>query len=86
MKKLFAAILVFSVFSLRSQAPVQEDKVLIIKMKTSQWEVVIKALRELPYKESGGPIDEILVQAHQQLNPPAPAKTIQKTDSTKKKP
>lgn len=86
MKKLFASVIVFSVFALRSQAPVQEDKVITIKMKVSQWEVVVKALRELPYKESGVPIDEIMYQANQQLNPPAPAKAAPKADSTKKKP
>lgn len=85
MKKLFAAILVFSVFTLRSQAPVQEDKEISIKMKVSQWEVVINALRELPYKHSGVVIDQILYQANQQLKTPPPVKAQPKADSTKKK-
>jgi hypothetical protein len=82
MKKLIASILVFSVFALHSQAPTQDEKEITIKMKVSQWNVVLKALRELPYKESGDPIAEIMYQANQQLNPPAKAP---KPDSTVKK-
>jgi hypothetical protein len=85
MKKLFASILVFSVFALRSQAPVQEDKEIIIKMKASKWNIVLKALEELPYKDASNPINEILSQASQQLNPPPPVKAQSKVDSTKKK-
>jgi hypothetical protein len=83
MKKLIASLIVFSAFALHSQAPVQEDKVLTIKMKASQWNIVLKALEELPYKDAGAPINEIVTQANRQLNPPAPAP---KADSTKKKP
>ena len=86
MKKFLSLILVLSVFTLRSQAPAQDDKEISVKMKISQWNVVIKALRELPYKEAGEPIQEILSQASQQLNPPAKAESKPKPDSTKKKP
>lgn len=85
MKKLFASLLVLSVFTISAQAPIQEDKEITIKMKLSSWNVVLKGLRELPYKESGDPIGEIMYQANLQLNPPPPVKTQPKADSTKKK-
>ena len=86
MKKFITSLVVFGIFALQSQAPVQEDKDITIKMKLSQWEVVLKGLQELPYKESGVPIGIITYQAQQQLNPPPPAKTQPKSDTTNKKP
>lgn len=86
MKKLIASLVVFGTFALQSQAPVQEDKDITIRMKLSQWNVVLKALRELPYKEADEPIGQIMYQAQQQLNPPPPAKTQTKGDTTNKKP
>jgi hypothetical protein len=84
MKKFIASLLVLSIFTISAQAPTQEDKEISIKMKLSQWNVVLKALRELPYKESGDPIGEIMYQADQQLKP-VPVKTQSKPDTTKKK-
>lgn len=86
MKKFITSLFLFGILTLQSQAPSQEDKEVVIRMKLSQWNVVLKALRELPYKESEEPIGQIMYQAQQQLNPPPPAKTQPKGDTTIKKP
>lgn len=65
-----------------AQAPPQA-KTVTITLSVPEAETVVRALSKLPYEESAGLIQNILVQANKQLQPPADAG--KKADSTNKK-
>lgn len=81
MKFLIVTLVLF--FSIAAGGKFQQNpKTVTITLSVEHAEIVLKALNELPYKESAPVIQTILTQANQQLQPVAE----KKADTTNKKP
>lgn len=84
MKALFKCLLIivlvsaFTVFlKAQNRPPQPPSKNLAIVLPVEQWDIVLKALNELPYKEASPIINAIMAQAQTQLNPPPAKDTTQ---------
>lgn len=74
--------LTYSLLSLKRPAPKQDRKI-IISLTLPETDILLKALSELPLKESGNLYFNIQQQAQAQLQP-AQQKPLPKADSSKK--
>lgn len=91
MKKQFLlqiGIIVFTVFvtyGLMSYSPKKQDRRINLSVTVQETELILKALSELPLKESGGLFSSIQQQATAQLTPtkidPPKQQPMQKADS-----
>jgi len=83
-------ILIFcSILTLASVATAflpNQDKKINLSVTVQEADIILKALSELPLKESGNLYMSIQAQAQAQLQPQLQQKPVQKIDSTKKKP
>jgi len=86
MKRILIFFGVLAAFSVATAFLPEQDKKINISVTVQEADMILKALAELPLKESGNLYMSIQAQAQAQLQQQlAPQKPVQKIDSTSKK-